>query len=153
MDNPFWSYDVAYWFQQLGSSTNGLTGAKAANILSSSGKKKKTTPRFLKDLKLFLGEFRSPLMLLLIAAVILSAFLGQTSDALIISFIILSTSLLSFLQERNAGRVVEKLQSLIALKSTVLRDGKETEVNSSEIVPGDILVLKAGDIVPADSFF
>ncbi|MBC7383615.1 MAG: magnesium-translocating P-type ATPase, partial [Bacteroidia bacterium] len=67
-----------------------------------------------------------------------------------ILFIVLSTGTLSFVQERNAGKVVEKLQSLIALKSTVIRDGKEIALASSEIVPGDILLLKAGNMVPAD---
>ncbi|HJW29270.1 MAG TPA: HAD-IC family P-type ATPase, partial [Saprospiraceae bacterium] len=90
------------------------------------------------------------LMLLLIGAVILSAFLGDTSDVLIILGIVLSTSLLSFFQERNAGRVVEQLQSLVALKSTVLRDQKEAEILSEQIVPGDVLVLNAGDRIPAD---
>ena len=69
--------------------------------------------------------------------VILSAFLGDTSDVVIILFIVLSTGLLSFFQERNAGRVVEKLQSMIALKSAVIRDGLEHEIVNSLIVTGD----------------
>ena len=106
--------------------------------------------RFVKDLLLLIGQFKSPLMLLLIGAVILSAFLGDTSDVFIILFIVLSTGLLSFFQERNAGRVVEKLQSMIALKSDVLRDGKSQEIVSSQIVSGDILIFNAGDMIPAD---
>jgi Mg2+-importing ATPase len=89
-------------------------------------------------------------MLLLIGAVILSAFLGDTSDVFIILFIVLSTGLLSFFQERNAGRVVEKLQSMISLKSMVLRNGAPVQVVSSQIVAGDVIVLKAGDMIPAD---
>lgn len=89
-------------------------------------------------------------MLLLIGAVILSGFLGDTSDVFIILFIVLSTGLLSFIQERNAGKVVEKLQSLISIKATVLRDGKAKEVKSDHVVKGDVIVLKAGDMLPAD---
>ncbi len=89
-------------------------------------------------------------MLLLIGAVIISAFLGDTSDVFIILFIVVSTGLLSFFQERNAGRVVEKLQSMISLKSTVLRDGLPRQIISTHIVKGDVIILKAGDMIPAD---
>jgi Mg2+-importing ATPase len=148
--DSFWQFDANYWFQKLGSSTKGLSQNEVNKIRAQSINKTKARPVFIKDAVLFIGQFKSPLMLLLIGAVILSAFLGDTSDVFIILFIVLSTGLLSFFQERNAGRFVEKLQSMIALKSKVLRDGLEKEMVSSEIVSGDILVLKAGDMVPAD---
>ena len=148
--NSFWQYDAPYWFEKLNSSGNGLSQAKADVLLRSSGSHKKSKSAFFKEAGLFIGQFKSPLMLLLIGAVIISAFLGDTSDVFIILFIVLSTGLLSFFQERNAGRVVEKLQSMISLKSIVLRDGKTQEIVSDQIVPGDVLVLKAGDMIPAD---
>ena len=89
-------------------------------------------------------------MLLLIGAVIISGFLGDRSDVLIILFIVSSTGLLSFFQERNAGKVVEKLQSLISLKATVRRGGLEQEIVSTQLVKGDVLILNAGDRLPAD---
>jgi len=148
--NPFWKFDNTYWFQQLNSSDKGLSQISADKILreSSSHTRQKTT--FEKDVILFVSQFKSPLMLLLIGAVILSAFLGDTSDVFIILFIVLSTGLLSFFQERNAGRVIEKLQSMIALKSLVLRDNQPQEIPSGKIVAGDVLILKAGDMIPAD---
>lgn len=146
----FWQFDINYWFQKLNSTDKGLSQIAANKILSQSGHFKKPKSVFIKDIALFLGQFKSPLMLLLIGAVILSAFLGDTSDVFIILFIVLSTGLLSFFQERNASRFVEKLQSMIALKSEVLRDGREQEIFSSQIVSGDILLLKAGDMLPAD---
>ncbi|MFE3848706.1 magnesium-translocating P-type ATPase [Flavobacterium sp. LB3P45] len=148
--NIFWQFNPDYWFKKLNSSALGLSKTEAAKILSESGHIKKSKSAFRKEATLFIGQFKSPLMLLLIGAVLLSAFLGDTSDVFIILFIVLSTGLLSFFQERNAGRFVEKLQSLIALKSTVLRDGKAQEVFSYEVVPGDIITLKAGDMLPAD---
>jgi len=148
--NNFWQFDSKYWFQKLNSSEKGLSQIAANKILLESGQYKKTKSVFKKDALLFIGQFKSPLMLLLIGAVILSAFLGDKSDVFIILFIVLSTGLLSFFQERNAGRVVEKLQSMISLKSTVLRDGKLQEIISTEIVTGDILSFKAGDMIPAD---
>ncbi len=148
--NNFWKNDTSFWFKNLNSSDKGLSQNDAEKILSNSDNHKKVESRIKKDIKLFLGQFKSPLMLLLIGAVILSAFLGDTSDVFIILFIVLSTGLLSFFQERNAGRVVEKLQSLVSLKSTVLRDSKSQEIKSSDIVVGDVLVFKAGDMIPAD---
>jgi Mg2+-importing ATPase len=146
----FWAFDTAHWFIQLNSSEKGLTQINAESIEKQRLAHKRTKSGFEKDIQLFLSQFKSPLMLLLIGAVILSAFLGDTSDVFIILFIVVSTGLLSFFQERNAGKVVEKLQSMIALKSFVLRDGKQQEIVSSDIVPGDVLLLKAGDMIPAD---
>ena len=148
--NNFWQFDSNYWFQKLNSSDKGLSQTAADNILLQFGTLKKSKSVFKKDMILFIGQFKSPLMLLLIGAVILSAFLGDTSDVFIILFIVLSTGLLSFFQERNAGRVVEKLQSMISLKSTVLRDGQPQEIISTNIVAGDVLLFKAGDMIPAD---
>lgn len=146
----FWQFDSNYWLQKLNSSDKGLSQTDADKILLQLGLHKKSKSVLKKDFSLFIGQFKSPLMLLLIGAVILSAFLGDTSDVFIILFIVLSTGLLSFFQERNAGRFVEALQSMIALKSSVLRDGKEQEILSSTIIPGDIILLKAGDMIPAD---
>lgn len=149
MYKKFWQYDAQYWFGQLNSSINGLSQKQADLILANSAHKK-TESAFEKDIKLFIRQFESPMMLLLIGAVALSAFLGDYSDVFIILFIVLSTGLLSFFQERNAGKVVEKLQSMLSLKSTVLRDGKETQTDSDKVVAGDMILLKAGDMIPAD---
>ena len=146
----FWKFGCDEWFQKLNSSATGLTGKAAEDNLLRSGAKKKARPAFQKDIFLFAAQFKSPLMLLLIGAVLISAFLGDRSDVFIILFIVLSTGLLSFFQERNAGRVVEKLQSMIALKCTVIRDNIEKEIISAHIVPGDVLLFKAGDMIPAD---
>ena len=146
----FWQFDSAHWFKQLNTSDKGLSSSDAAKVLSQSGQHKKTKSAFSKDVTLFIGQFKSPLMLLLIGAVILSAFLGDTSDVFIILFIVISTGLMSFFQERNASKVVEKLQSMISLKTNVLRNGIVKEIVATDIVCGDIIVLKAGDMIPAD---
>ncbi|MDE3251901.1 MAG: magnesium-translocating P-type ATPase [Bacteroidota bacterium] len=149
-ETSFWQFDAGYWFQQFNCTDKGLSEKEAAAILLRSGNQKKTASRFSKNSRLFLSQFESPLMLLLIGAVILSAFLGDRSDVYIILFIVASTGLLSFFQEKNASQVVEKLQSLISLKSTVIRDAVAKEVNAAEIVAGDVLLFKAGDMIPAD---
>ena len=148
--NDFWQFDASYWFQKLDTSVNGLSHNDADKMLRQSDQFVRKSSHFRKDFTLFISQFKSPLMLLLIGAVILSAFLGDTSDVFIILFIVISTGMLSFFQERNAGRVVEKLQSMISLKSTVLRDNKAQEIISENVVMGDILLFKAGDMIPAD---
>ena len=73
-------------------------------------------------------------MLMLVGAVILSAFVGEASDVFIILSILLATGILGFFQERNAGDAISKLQSMIQLKNTVLRDGKEITIHSGDVV-------------------
>jgi len=148
--NKFWQYDTHFWLQKLNSSYRGLSQRSAEKILKKSGLHPKIKSRFKKDIVLLIAQFKNPIMILLIGAVILSSFLGETSDVFIILFILLSTGLLSFFQERNAGRVVEKLQSMISIKATTLRDGSPKEIISKHIVPGDIIILNAGDMLPAD---
>lgn len=149
-ENKFWQFDTKHWFQQLNSSVNGLSQASADKILLEQGLHPQSKSAFKKDILLFVSQYKSPLMLLLIGAVIISGFLGDTSDVLIILFIVLSTGLLSFFQERNAGKVVEKLQSMLSLKATVVREGRQQEIASTQIVKGDVIILHAGDLLPAD---
>ncbi len=150
IENAFWQYDLNYWYQKLNSSPNGLSNDFADRLLSETAYHPRAASALRKDLLLFLGQFKNPLMLLLIGAVMISAFLGDTSDVLIILFIVLSTGLLSFIQERNAGKIVEKLQSLISIKATVFREGKSFDIPSKQVVKGDIIILHAGDMIPAD---
>jgi len=137
--------------KQLGTSAAlGLNSETAAQRLLSQQKLVKTSSRFQRELKLFVRQFTNPLVLLLVVAVVLSAFLGQATDTLIILFILLANGFMGFWQELNAGRAVERLQQMIQLKSNVLRDAKEIEIPIEQIVPGDIIILNAGDIIPAD---
>lgn len=146
----FWHQDIQFWIKQLNSSDNGLSSSEALKRRVGSGKVRKGDSGWIKDLKIFLSQFKSPLMLLLIGAVIISGFLGDTSDVVIVLFILLSSGLLSFFQERKAGKIVEKLQSLISIKATVLRDGQPIDIPSEDIVKGDVILLNAGDMIPAD---
>jgi Mg2+-importing ATPase len=148
---PFWSFSLEEIYRQTHGKPNGLTTDEASERLKSSPAKKEI-PSWQKDFLLFFRQFKSPLVLMLVVAVTLSILIGEKSDAAIILFILLATGLLGFFQERNAGRTVEKLQAMIAVKSHVLRDGKEVEAYSKDIVAGDILSIHAGDIVPADCY-
>ncbi|HET9826362.1 MAG TPA: HAD-IC family P-type ATPase, partial [Chitinophagaceae bacterium] len=137
-------------FSQLRSSPNGLSTADAEQRLAAAAASAKTESRFRRDVKLFIRQFTSPLVLLLFIAVVLSGILRETSDMLIILFILLATGLLSFFQELNAGRAVERLQQMVHPIATVMRDGKSMDIKTTDVVSGDILIFNAGDIVPAD---
>ncbi len=146
----FWQYKAEEVLQTLNSSSDGLSNDMALQKLKQLRVQKNVKPAWLKTILLFLSQFKSPLVLLLVAAVIISAFLRETSDVFIILFILLSTGTLSYIQEHNAGKAVEALKSIIRTKAKVLRDGKEEEVYCEDVVPGDILLFTAGDIIPAD---
>ncbi len=148
--HAYWQYQSNDVLTELGSTDAGLSSAEAAKRLAATASKKKEKPQLLKDIILFIAQFKSPLTLLLVAAVILSAFLGETSDVFIILFILLATGIMSFIQERHAGLAVEKLRSIIRSKVKLLRDNEATSVYSEEVVPGDIILFSAGDIIPAD---
>ncbi len=88
---------------------------------------------------LFLAQFKSPIVLLLLCAATLSLFLQDHADALIILTIVLASALLSFFQERGAADAVERLLAIVQTKTTVLRDGRPQEISVDAIVPGDVL--------------
>ena len=97
-----------------------------------------------------MGQFKSPIILLLLFAAGLSFFLHDSVNALIILAIVLASGLLGFWQEHSATRAVEKLLAMVQIKATALRDGKPQDTPVEQIVPGDIVVLSAGDLVPGD---
>ncbi|HEY8894524.1 MAG TPA: magnesium-translocating P-type ATPase [Niastella sp.] len=137
-------------FARLHSGPRGLTGSVAAEREKEQARFFKTETRFSKEIKLLVRQFTNPLVLLLAVAVLLSAIAGQSSDSIIIFLILLITGLLGFWQELNAGRAVEKLRVLTEMKHVVLRDNQPLSLPTNQIVPGDVLLFDAGDIIPAD---
>ena len=147
---PYSSVPINELYDRLQSSEKGLAADVADKRVKEQLKFYKSESPFNKEMKLLIRQFTNPLVLLLVIAVILSALLGQSSDSIIILFIVLTTGLLGFWQESNAGRAMEKLRRLIEMKHTVLRAGLPAQLPTHEIVPGDIILLNAGDIIPAD---
>ena len=149
--SAFWSLPVSDLQKQLDAKPDGLTRAEAearlkqygSNLL---GQKKEATAVFL-----FLAQFKSPIILLLVFAASLSIYLGQATGAIIILLIILISGALGFWQERKAADSVSKLLAMVQIKAMVLRDGTEQEIPQEDVVPGDIILLRAGDIIPGDS--
>ncbi|MDI6815118.1 MAG: cation-translocating P-type ATPase, partial [Dehalococcoidales bacterium] len=100
--------------------------------------------------KIFLEQFKSVLIIILLIAVALSAFIGEVVDAILIAVIVTFCCVLGFIQEYRAERALEALKKMTAPTASVLRDGKEKEISATELVPGDIILLRAGDRIPAD---
>jgi Mg2+-importing ATPase len=146
----FSSQPIEQLYGQLRSSSRGIDTALAEQRIKEQLKLFRKEPRYRKELKLLVRQFANPLVLLLVIAVLLSAFLGESSDSIIILFILITTGLLGFWQELNAGRAMEKLRKMIEMKHKVMRDGRQTYLPVHEIVEGDILVFDAGDIIPGD---
>jgi Mg2+-importing ATPase len=99
----------------------------------------------------FLTHFRNPLVIILLIAAILSSVLGQLTHAVIILAIVLGSVILAFFQEHRAGKAADELRKRVATKASVFRDNRKLDIDVSELVPGDVLALSAGDIVPADA--
>ena len=100
--------------------------------------------------RLFLEQFKDLLIIILLVAVVLSAILGETVDAIVIFIIILFAAGLGFIQEYRAERSIEALKKMAAPVARVIRDGQHQDIPASEVVPGDIVLLKTGDRMPAD---
>jgi Mg2+-importing ATPase len=147
---PFWSVPPEQLLRELGADDTGLTSVEAAARLERIG------PNILGERKrsdvpaLLLRQFTSPIILILIAAAVLSFAVRDPTDSAIILGIVVVSGLLGFWQERGAATAVEKLLETVALKATVLRDGQETGIPVDALVPGDVVLLSAGSGIPAD---
>lgn len=100
--------------------------------------------------RLLLNQFRSPLVILLLVAMLISMFLGDRMDVLIVMTVVLMSTLLGFWQEYRAANAVAALLAVIQAKATALRDGRRVDLPVDEIVPGDVVLLSAGDTIPGD---
>ena len=141
--------DLKVLFQQLASSAEGLTRAEARNRLEKYGpnalEEKKESP-----LIKFLGYFWGPIPWMIEVAAVLSAIVGHWVDLIIILVLLAFNAVVGFWQEHQAANAVDALKKQLALKARVRRDGQWTEIDAVSLVPGDIVRLRLGDIIPAD---
>jgi P-type Mg2+ transporter len=149
--DSFWSLSSKDALQLLSCSTDGLSASTAEERLTTYGPNSLKGASHSSSALLFLSQFKSPITLLLIAAALLSIGLGDLTDALIILIIILISSFLGFWQEKGAAHAVEELLKMVQIRCRLVRDGVEKEWPMETVVPGDVVLLSAGDVIPGDS--
>ena len=138
-------------YQQLGSSEQGLTSGDARKRLAQDGPNEVAAVKRAGPIRQILASLSNPLVLVLLSASLVSAALGDPTDASIIIAIVLFSTGLDFYQSRRSQQAADKLQSQVALTATVQRDGNWVELPRREVVAGDVIQLSAGDLVPADA--
>ena len=147
---PFWSWTPEELFREMGSSAAGIDPGTVRARLRTFGPNAIGEEGQSGSVALLLKQFSSPLVLILLFGAVVSLVLRATTDSIIIFVIVGGSALLSFSQEARASRAVASLRSRLALTSRVIRGGAEHTLPAAQIVPGDIVVLSAGNLVPAD---
>lgn len=146
----YWSQSEETVLASLQATANGLSMPEAKARLANVG------PNSLQDsgehsaLRVLGRQFRSPLVLILVVAAAISALVGEAHEAIIISIIVLASCLLGFFQEYGASQAAEKLKQRLSQKTVACRDGEDCVIRADEVVPGDVLRLSAGSLIPAD---
>jgi len=149
---PFWTFSP----QEAASAVqanleSGLSQLEAKRRLKLHGYNSLKAKKHLKKLRLFFRQFNQPLIFILLFCATISAILYDSLDAIIIFAIIFASCILSFFQEKSAFQVMEKLLRIVQIRVCVLREREQKEIPLDQIVPGDIVHLSAGDVVPGDS--
>jgi Mg2+-importing ATPase len=148
--SQYWSQPAESLLAALQSTADGLATPDAQQRLATFGSNVLEAKKKATALGLFVNQFKSPIVLILIFATGVSAATQDWVDALIILAIVLGSALLSFFQEYSASNAAEKLRAQVTVKATVLRDGQPQSILAEEVVPGDVVQLSAGNLVPAD---
>ncbi len=136
---------------ELKASEKGLSKEEAVNRLKIYGPNQIREEAHSHPFWIFVSQFKSPIIWILLGAMLISLFVKEYVDFYVIGAIVVLNAVLGFVQEYRAERAIEALKKMISLKATVLRDGQECDIDASEVVPGDILLLDTGDKVPADA--
>lgn len=137
-------------FEELNTSTNGLNNDAVKDLLSKNGKNVFPQGKKKNLLNIFLSQFKSAIILILIIAIIASLIIGEYTNAIFIGIVVAINSIIGTTQEYNAEKSAEKLQEMIKVQTTVIRNGSKLLVDASDIVVGDIILLESGNKVPAD---
>lgn len=148
--NAFWSLSAQKQLKQLSTSPQGLTNAEALRRIKRYGANQLNNRKQTGNIQLFIAQFKNSIILILLFATGLSFFLHERVDAAIILTIVLISGCLGFWQEKGAVDAIKKLLAIVQIKVHVLRDGVATDTATAYIVPGDVLLLNAGDVIPGD---
>jgi Mg2+-importing ATPase len=146
----YWSVTPDRLLPALHTGAGGLQEADAELRLRQFGLNTIRVQQRATAVRLLLRQFRSALVLILVFAAIVSIIVGEWVDATIVLAIVMGSTILGFAQEYNASNAVERLRSQITIRSSVLRDGQPRTLPSDRVVPGDVVMLSAGSLIPAD---
>ncbi len=146
----FWSSPTAQVLQQLETVSQGLASDEARRRHLRDAHLLLKPKSRLSTYELLFRQFTSPIILILLVAAGLAFFLADRTDTAIILMIVLASGLLGFWQERSANQAVASLLAIVQIKADVWRDGSQVAVPVEEVVPGDVVLLRAGDTVPGD---
>ena len=146
----YWNLASEQLLTALHTTPTGLRSSEAELRLKQYGPNTIKAQQQTTALRLLLRQFKSPLVLILIFAAVVSGVMGEWVDASIVLAIVLGSTILGFVQEYTASNAVEKLRSQITIKSSVLRGGQAQTLPSEQVVPGDVVLLSAGSLAPAD---
>ena len=150
-NQPTWhSLAVEEVFRALNASTKGLTEKMSRERLASYGPNELQAGHKVSAWHILLDQFKNVLLLILIIATGLSIAMGHGTEAIVIGVIVFFAVALGFYQEYRAERAMEALQQMAAPNATVIRNGVEVPIPARDLVPGDVVLLKAGNKVPAD---
>nr|MBA3768379.1 HAD-IC family P-type ATPase [Acidobacteriota bacterium] len=149
-DTPWHALTVENTFESLKSTPRGLSAAEAARRLVEYGQNELQAAGRVTPWAILFEQFKNVLIIILLVATALSFFLGHQLEAVAIAVIVLFAVLLGFVQEFRAERAIEALRQMAAPTASVIREGAEGEIPARDLVPGDLILLAAGDKVPAD---
>ncbi len=137
---------------ELSSTSKGLTSAEARKRLETDGENRLAKKKRNTVLKIFAGQFHDVMVMILLAATVISVVLGQYADAVPIVLIVVINAVLGFVQEYRCEKTLEKLESMTAPTARVYRDGRLVKIPAAEVVAGDVFQVEAGDRIPCDGY-
>jgi len=146
----YWKLQKEELLRELDTSGRGLDDAEAARRLEQYGLNEIPSAGRRTSFTLFVSQFRNPLVYVLVFASALAGFLGEITEAVIIVAIMLANALLGFAQEHKSERAVDELRKYLSYTAMVVRSGKKLAIDTSKLVPGDVIHLAIGDVVSAD---
>ena len=144
------SMSVEDVLKETGSQPGGLDDAAVQKKIEEFGKNELVSKKKISPLVIFLRQFLDVMILVLAVAAVISIFIGEVSDTIVIVVIIVLNAVIGFVQEYRAEKAIEALQKMAAPSSQVVRNGNNVELPTADLVPGDIVLLEAGNTVPAD---
>jgi len=147
---PFWAISAGDSIALLKSSHLGITESEVIKRKEIFGENKIISPKRFVKLKIFLRQFKSPLIYILVIAGTVTLFLGDLNDAIFIFIAVIINTALGFYQENKAEKALSSLANYLEKKTRVIRNGQIKEIVIEELVPGDIINFSSGDNIPAD---